>query len=83
MVRPNLADFVIYGETKEELEADWRDALKVHLQAYIDTGKCVPMPYVRLQESPDTRGQSQGRVVLDLDELLASCAVRSVPNTVA
>lgn len=58
-VFPPLVDFELYAKTREELEADWRDALRSHLAGYISTNKIIPIPHIRLQQ-PTTRGARGG-----------------------
>ena len=38
-----IKDFRIYG-THQEVSSEWRDALRAHLEAYLKTGKVLPVP---------------------------------------
>jgi predicted RNase H-like HicB family nuclease len=58
-VFPPLKDFELYAATREELEADWKDALESHLSGYIAAGKVIPIPHARLQYV-STRGATGG-----------------------
>lgn len=49
-VYPPLPDLELFADTREELEAEWRDALKSHLSAYLRAGKVIPIPYVRMTD---------------------------------
>ena len=37
-----LSDFAVYGDTVEEVEAEWRSALRSHLLGYIALNKRIP-----------------------------------------
>ncbi len=41
---PPIADFVVYGETEDEVRADWESALRSHLKGYMAVGKAIPRP---------------------------------------
>lgn len=39
-----IPDFRAFGETKEEVAGNARDALLSHLRGYLNTGKSIPVP---------------------------------------
>lgn len=43
---PPVADFVLYGESREQLLGEWREALESHLRGYLAVGKKIPRPIV-------------------------------------
>lgn len=47
-----IPDFRAFGETKEEIAGNARDALLSHLRGYLNTGKSIPVPAPRLVELP-------------------------------
>lgn len=54
-----LTDFELYG-SKEELDAEWREALESHLAGYLAVGKAVPVPTYRIAGGgPATSGDGQ------------------------
>ena len=64
---PGLSDFELFAETREQLEAEWRSALRSHLQAYEAAAKFVPLP--RFSEPQAQTGGSEWQVVAVNDEL--------------
>jgi hypothetical protein len=47
---PPLADFEIYADTEAELDKEWRTALRAHLRAYLQYGKAIPLPQLRMRK---------------------------------
>ena len=65
---PPIVDFVIYGETRAEVLADWQSALRSHLGGYLAVGKAIPGP-ARLTTTSDeavvtSAAQAWSRVVV-------------------
>jgi len=60
-----LNDFDVFGETEEEVNAEWKSALRSHLIGYINVGKVVPIPRVCVAAPSEleTSTGSSGQVV--------------------
>jgi len=60
-----LNDFDVFGATEEEVYAEWKSALRSHLTGYLNVGKVVPIPRVRIPETSEleTSTGSSGQVV--------------------
>lgn len=67
-VIPRLVDFEIFADTREELEAEWKDALRSHLQAYVATGKCIPIPSVRVRQDQSSTHGADLPVVVKIED---------------
>jgi hypothetical protein len=74
VVNPPLPDLELHAPTREELEAEWKDALASHLRAYLGSGKCIPIPYVRIQASATSGGAAESTRQMNLNDLLAGRA---------
>ncbi len=44
-----LSNFAVYGETRDEVLAAWRDALRSHLKGYLNCGKAIPTARIACQ----------------------------------
>lgn len=54
-----LSDFALYGETEEEVLADYQEALRSHLLGYLATGKTIPTGRLNVAISNETRSSWQ------------------------
>lgn len=53
-----LQDFVVYGETEEQVLDEWRDALRSHLAGYLACGKAIPFVRIDLAGLSTTRAST-------------------------
>lgn len=59
---PPLRDFTLYAESEDELrQENWKEALRSHLQGYLNCGKTPPYPgRMRVLEQGATTGADAG-----------------------
>ena len=54
---PPLDDFEMFSESRDDLLTEWRDALRVHLSAYLAVQKWIPRPLtLQMIEEPIQTG---------------------------
>ena len=51
-----LDDFAVFGNLKREVQSQFHEALRSHLNGYLAVGKIVPVPVGRIVDQEDTRG---------------------------
>ena len=56
---PGLDDFAVFGNLKREVQAEFDEALRSHLNGYLAVGKIVPVPVGRIVDHAQehTRGE--------------------------
>ena len=47
-----LEDFVVYGNSEEEVLEDFEDAMRSHLEGYLATNKALPSPVYHYRLDP-------------------------------
>lgn len=66
-----VPDFEMFADNEAELQATWREAFESHLSGYLNIGKVVPVPTVKLSgDVQDTDGDPDGSAVFVLNERL-------------
>ena|ERR1043166_7495734 len=75
---PALTDFEVFGRTQAEVQADFRDMLRSHLEGYLKVGKVVPKPFFHLPEQAPT-SSGPGLVIMSLNDSLEVQAIIEEP----
>ena len=76
---PPLDDFEMFGP-KKQLEAEWKQALRGHLRAYLDNQKQIPIPRYSVEERVADSPRASGQVFFANGSLTD---MREIAKTVA